>query len=155
MVANNINSNFNFHRNCIEEFAYHIGRFRAKCPNCQNRESFVNQLKAAGIFIPERLSTMEMDPPQFAEPQIRFICCANECRCAEGRSHNGQNEWELFSCDRCGSQAIHIFCAGNPPGGLGEWLCDLCEYIEHDNRQAAMSTSESSTDDSDQDNTEL
>ncbi|KPM06352.1 G2/M phase-specific E3 ubiquitin-protein ligase-like protein [Sarcoptes scabiei] len=116
-----------YHRKCLMNVAYHQGEFNLKCPNCNNKEEFISIMKNSGIYVPYREPTWELTGESRLE-EIEFRCIATECKCTQGRNFNGDDEWELFSCDRCGSTAIHVSCAGldeqNP-----EWFCDSCQTI--------------------------
>lgn len=113
-----------FHSKCLKQFTFHQGEFKLRCPNCNNEEVFLKTIKNAGFCIPEIGSNWQM--PELPIPPVEFECSAAECRCENGRSYNGNDIWELFSCDRCGSSAIHIACANISNDTNMEWICEFC-----------------------------
>ncbi|KAH9417662.1 ubiquitin-protein transferase [Dermatophagoides pteronyssinus] len=117
-----------YHRECLSKVAYHQGEFNLKCPNCNDLSIFVPTLKRGGIFVPKRESTWELSG-EMSYDDVRFRCDAEECKCERGRDFNGDDEWELFSCDRCGANAIHVSCAGFGAGENHEWFCEVCRNI--------------------------
>lgn len=116
-----------FHRDCLVKLSFHQGEFHLKCPNCKNETEFVQTLKNGGIFVPCRHATWEMASEPISDYDVMFQCNANVCKCGNGRTHNGDNEWELFACDRCGSNAIHVECAGL--NDASEWVCEICSNV--------------------------
>lgn len=129
-----------FHRDCIAQLAYHqAGPDLLKCPNCKNDAEFVEKVKRSGIYVPTQqpvalgnttntaAASLVSSPPTSTVPgpeDVTFQCCMEDCKCEQGRSFNGENEWELFACDRCGSDAVHVACAGLHDGA--EWICSVC-----------------------------
>ncbi|XP_054162580.1 G2/M phase-specific E3 ubiquitin-protein ligase-like [Oppia nitens] len=116
------------HRECVIKQAYHQGKHHFKCPNCNNRDEFIIEMKDFGIHVPSRDASWE-DGNNFADLYDRsHKCSAEMCFSKKGREYNGDNHWELFACDGCGSQAIHGKC-GNLKSD--EWLCAVCLPIFH------------------------
>ncbi|KAH9404603.1 Zinc ion binding [Tyrophagus putrescentiae] len=95
-----------------------------KCPNCLNSGNFITSVKENGICVPPRDYLVDSEAVNTASENVVWECCAEECSCENGRSHNGDNEWELFACDQCGSNAVHMACASLSEGS--EWSCEVC-----------------------------
>lgn len=118
-----------FHRSCSAQLAYHLGEFNLNCPNCKNDEVICETLKKNGINVPCRDALPDASPELNGQPpnDLLWECRSPNCRCEFGRNHNGDNEWELFACDLCGSNAVHMACAGLSEGS--EWVCDICSNV--------------------------
>lgn len=115
-----------FHSQCLKDLAFHYeGDCAFKCPNCNNEELFLKTIKKAGFLIPLIAEAMLFQTPREYTP-VRFQCCAPECMCENGREYNGNDNWELFTCDRCGSAAIHVACANMNEENM-EWICQSCQ----------------------------
>lgn len=116
-----------FHRDCIANLA-HVQGFYLRCPNCTDKSKFQTNVKTNGIYIPYRPPTYELSGELDWQPEV-FECGAEVCLCEEGRHFNGENEWELFSCDRCGSTAVHVSCVGLSTSQAAEWVCSVCSVV--------------------------
>lgn len=108
-----------FHRDCVAMSAYHQG-YNLKCPNCNNVDQFGATVMKAGIYVPSREATWILSG-ELVPPPVSFQCNAPDCLCVHGRDFNGDDEWELFTCDRCGSAAAHVVCVGLS-GDSDEWF---------------------------------
>ncbi len=89
-----------FHRSCLGQLAYFQGELSLKCPNCLNSGNFITSVKENGICVPPRDYLVDSEAVNTASENVVWECCAEECSCENGRSHNGDNEWELFACDQ-------------------------------------------------------
>jgi len=116
-----------FHRKCIEAMADVAGCHFVKCPLCNNKEVFEKEMLRYGIYIPDRDAKWETDENAFEDLYIRHSSCDTDvCLCPEGREHNVvDTDFELILCELCGSQGVHVMCAGLDPVNL-RWKCDIC-----------------------------
>lgn len=63
---------------------------------------------------------------------VVFTCGAKRCKCQEGRGFNGPvgSIWELYACDRCGANAIHVACSPlRDDDSDREWFCETCGSV--------------------------
>jgi len=116
-----------FHRKCIEAMADAAGCHFVKCPLCNNKEVFEKEMLRYGIYIPDRDAKWETDENAFEDLYIRHSTCDSQvCLCPQGREHNVEDtDFELILCELCGSQGVHVACAGLDPVNL-RWKCDIC-----------------------------
>lgn len=109
-----------FHHDCLIKLAFHKG-LHLCCPNCMDREKFIPLAHRHNIFYPLRYYC----GPAMAEV---FECTAPNCQCENGRQFNGQYEWELYACDRCGGNATHIRCSALAVD-VDFWVCEICRNV--------------------------
>jgi len=116
-----------FHRKCIDAMADAAGCHFIKCPLCNNKEVFEKEMLRFGIYIPDRDARWETDENAFEDLYIRHGTCDTQvCLCPHGRDHNVEDtDFELILCELCGSQGVHVMCAGLDPVNL-RWKCGLC-----------------------------
>lgn len=116
-----------YHRDCLANLAHHQGYY-LRCPNCANQDEFQTEVKAGGIYIPCRPASYELTGELNWEVEV-FECVAEVCGCEQGRRFNGENQWELFACDCCGSSAVHVSCGGLTTNEAPEWVCRVCSVV--------------------------
>ncbi|XP_067939406.1 PHD finger protein 7-like isoform X2 [Watersipora subatra] len=116
-----------YHRPCIEDMAYSAGLHFFKCPLCNNVDEWQAEMLRAGIYIPDRDASWELEPNAYNSLLETYIECeAEDCLCAQGRREDQDDgPWELILCDACGSQGCHRAC-GKLKKRDTEWLCKLC-----------------------------
>jgi len=116
-----------FHRKCIEAMADAAGCHFVKCPLCNNKEVFEKEMLRYGIYIPDRDAKWETDENAFEDLYVRHSTCDTQvCLCPKGRNHNVEDtDYELVLCELCGSQGVHVMCAGLDPVNL-RWKCEIC-----------------------------
>jgi len=116
-----------FHRKCIDAMADAAGCHFIKCPLCNNKEVFEKEMLRFGIYIPDRDARWETDENAFEDLYVRHSTCDTQvCLCPHGRDHNVEDtDFELILCELCGSQGVHVMCAGLDPVNL-RWKCELC-----------------------------
>ncbi|KAL5008056.1 hypothetical protein ScPMuIL_013637 [Solemya velum] len=119
-----------FHRNCVQRFATSAGLYFFKCPLCNNKDSFQDEMLNMGIYIPDQDAAWETEPNAFVELLERYTHCdALLCRCPDGRDYNKDgSKWEIIVCDWCGSKATHIHCHALKKIGK-EDVCLECKDI--------------------------
>jgi len=95
-----------FHKPCVQRFADTSGYF-FKCPLCNNKDDFVEEMKQFGIYVPEKDAEWERpgndgedgDGSAFESLLERHDNCdVEECICPEGRKKDEDyTEWEIVS----------------------------------------------------------
>ncbi|KAK7065286.1 Zinc ion binding [Halocaridina rubra] len=114
-----------FHKMCIQQLAVSAGYF-FKCPLCNDRDIFVEEMQKVGIYVPEKDASWELEPNAYIELERPVRCDAKICRCPEGRKLDDiGTRWEILLCNLCGSSGIHITC-GKLPFTCNEWNCSTC-----------------------------
>ena len=126
-----------FHRNCVARFVFHLlkelfwkshssrlasaaGSHHAKCPLCNSREAFQQEMLRCGIYIPDKDAEWELEEGAFqvglkkkmwCERTLQDLytrhstCDAHNCTCPHGRGHQeAETEWELVLCELCAAQ---------------------------------------------------
>ena len=110
-----------FHRNCVARLPFNLlqdcakklfrlasaaGCHHAKCPLCNNKNAFQQEMLRCGIYIPDRDAEWEMEEGAFQELYARHSNCdALHCTCPLGRTHQeADTPWELVLCELCGAQ---------------------------------------------------
>jgi len=119
-----------FHRECVQSLAISAGKEHFKCPNCNDKEVFLQEMRETGVYVPEQDASWEKeglfedidrDPP--------LICHAKLCFCPkeQGRSYHSEGGvWEVILCDTCGSKGIHARCGGMEDVSEALWHCYTC-----------------------------
>ncbi|CAG2167013.1 unnamed protein product [Oppiella nova] len=116
------------HRECVIKQAYHAGKHHLKCPNCNNRDEFVTEMKAFGVHVPSRDASWEKGSTFQDLYDHRYECSVEKCLSRKGKDFNGDKEWEILACDGCGANATHIKCSALEVD-TEEWMCSLCKPI--------------------------
>lgn len=115
-----------FHRTCLKDLTFHQGEMLIKCPNCNNKTEFVNQLKEAGFFIPQRGPSWGL-PGYYSIDRMIYQCVAAECKSEFGRLYSNNTNWRMFCCNSCGSNWMHVGCIVSTNENFErEWICEHC-----------------------------
>jgi hypothetical protein len=89
---------FRFHFDCVTKMATNAGYF-FKCPMCNNKDEFEQEMKLFGVFIPEQDAVWEREGNVFEGMYERHgTCDAEECQCPDGREFDEDYTiWEIVS----------------------------------------------------------
>ena len=118
-----------FHRECVALTAENAGSHFFKCPLCNNKKDFTEEMLKFGVFVPDRDADWE-NGDAFADQLHRHDTCdAPVCLCPSGRKFDDEDtDWEIMLCVLCGAQGIHVLC-----GGLDKarprWKCPMCKPV--------------------------
>ncbi|XP_021944326.1 uncharacterized protein LOC110842812 isoform X1 [Folsomia candida] len=123
-----------FHRRCIMESADKSGLHHFKCPLCNNKDHFCNEMRLQGIYVPDRDAKWETEPNAYAELNEHYNKCDKQpCLCPSGPEFRTSDEvadeygdWKLIRCGGCGASAVHMKC-----GGLTNltYRCGMCVTV--------------------------
>jgi len=118
-----------FHRDCIEKTAETAGTHFFKCPLCNNKKDFTEEMLKFGVFVPDRDADWETGNA-FAEQLHRHDSCDTEnCLCPAGRNFDEEDTaWEIMLCVLCGAQGIHVEC-GELDRARPRWKCSMCKPV--------------------------
>ncbi|XP_017199358.1 PHD finger protein 7 isoform X3 [Oryctolagus cuniculus] len=116
-----------YHRKCIQKYAHTSAKHFFKCPQCNNREEFPQEMLRMGIHIPDRDAAWELEPGAFSELYQRYQHCdAPACLYEQGRdSFEDEGRWCLVLCATCGSRGTHRGCSALKPNSK-KWECEEC-----------------------------
>lgn len=116
-----------YHRKCIQKYAHTSAKHFFKCPQCNNREEFPQEMLRMGIHIPDRDAAWELEPGAFSELYQRYQHCdAPICLYEQGRdSFEDEGRWRLILCATCGSHGTHRDCSSLRPNSK-KWECNEC-----------------------------
>ena len=118
-----------FHRSCIEQTAENAGTHFFKCPLCNNKDDFTQEMLEFGVYIPDRDANWESAGTFDDQLQRHDTCDADTCRCPHGRKFNEEDTpWEIMLCVCCGAQGIHVEC-GQLDVSRPRWKCPLCKPV--------------------------
>ncbi|XP_064089997.1 uncharacterized protein LOC135204004 [Macrobrachium nipponense] len=125
-----------FHKICIQQLAVSAGYF-FKCPLCNDKEVFVEEMQNFGIYVPEKDASWELEPNAYIELERPVRCDAPKCFCPDGRKRDDiGTRWEILLCSLCGASGIHITC-GKLRFTCTEWTCPTCiEMLEESKKRA-------------------
>nr|KAI8735047.1 PHD finger protein 7-like [Biomphalaria glabrata] len=103
-----------FHKTCIQKYAISAGMHFFKCPLCNERETFQEEMLEFGIYIPDQDASWEREPDAFHDLLERHDSCdARYCRCPYGRKYDAEfGKYDLLLCGCCGSAGSHRACNG-------------------------------------------
>uniref|UniRef100_A0A6I8P1T5 PHD finger protein 7 n=1 Tax=Ornithorhynchus anatinus TaxID=9258 RepID=A0A6I8P1T5_ORNAN len=98
-----------------------------KCPQCNNREEFHEEMLRMGIHIPDRDASWELEPGAFSGLYQQYQHCDSQiCLYDRGRNNFADDgEWTLILCNSCGSQGTHKACSFLQ-SHCTEWECGEC-----------------------------
>ncbi|XP_074169163.1 E3 ubiquitin-protein ligase PHF7 [Rhinolophus sinicus] len=116
-----------YHRTCIQKYAHTSAKHFFKCPHCNNREEFPQEMLRMGIHIPDRDAAWELEPGAFSELYQRYRHCdAPVCLHEHGRdSFEDEGRWSLILCATCGSHGTHRDCSFLRSNNK-KWECEEC-----------------------------
>ncbi|XP_066468208.1 G2/M phase-specific E3 ubiquitin-protein ligase [Tiliqua scincoides] len=102
-----------FHRDCLQCQALSAGVFFFRCPVCNNKDKFQNEMLRMGIYIPEKDASWELEENAYQDLlQCYQHCDARRCLCKNGRDYNEpDSKWEIKRCQYCGSSGTHMACS--------------------------------------------
>jgi len=120
-----------FHRDCVQTMAVSAGKEHLRCPNCNDTELFLNEMREVGVYVPEQDASWEGKGGNFDELDRErvLVCHAKLCFCphTEGRTFNSEDGlWEVVACETCGSKGIHARCGGMEDLPEVVWHCYTC-----------------------------
>ncbi|XP_060082874.1 uncharacterized protein DDB_G0284459-like [Ylistrum balloti] len=120
-----------FHRSCISKHAMTAGLYFFKCPLCNNKEIFQEEMLKFGIYLPDQDAAWETEPDAFRDLLERYLHCdAKHCHCPKGRDYNQDGQkWEIIVCSWCGSQGSHVGCHSLSKVGRDN-VCQDCKTVE-------------------------
>ncbi|XP_036733562.1 PHD finger protein 7 isoform X2 [Manis pentadactyla] len=132
-----------YHRECIQKYAHTSAKHFFKCPQCNNREEFPQEMLRMGIHIPDRDAAWELEPGAFSELYQHYQHCdAPVCLYEQGRdSFEDEGRWCLTLCATCGSRGTHRHCSSLRSCSK-TWECEDCAP----SAEAADCTAENSGD---------
>ncbi|OWF45461.1 G2/M phase-specific E3 ubiquitin-protein ligase [Mizuhopecten yessoensis] len=130
-----------FHRSCIVKHALTAGLYFFKCPLCNNKEIFQEEMLKFGVYLPDQDAAWETEPNAFRDLLERYLHCdARECHCPKGRDYNQDGQkWEIILCDWCGSQGSHVGCHSLSKCGSDN-ICPDCKGLEKKSLPSRCST---------------
>uniref|UniRef100_A0A8C9PZU7 PHD finger protein 7 n=1 Tax=Spermophilus dauricus TaxID=99837 RepID=A0A8C9PZU7_SPEDA len=110
-----------------KKYAHTSAKHFFKCPQCNNREEFPQEMLRMGIHIPDRDAAWELEPGAFSELYQRYQHCdAPICLYEQGRdSFQDEGKWRLILCATCGSHGTHRDCSSLRSNSK-KWECDEC-----------------------------
>lgn len=121
-----------FHRDCVQKTALQAGKAALKCPACNDKDKFNDEIERCGIYVPHADAQWEMPENstfyQFEDMLNMYRRCdAVDCSCPRGRdSSKPGSEYEVINCETCGQSGVHIACGGleasNPV-----FVCTACQ----------------------------
>ncbi|XP_052046044.1 PHD finger protein 7 isoform X3 [Apodemus sylvaticus] len=116
-----------YHRKCIQKYAHTSAKHFFKCPQCNNRDEFPQEMLRMGIHIPDRDAAWELEPGAFSELYQRYQHCdAPICLYEQGRdSFEDEGRWRFILCATCGSHGTHRDCSSLRPNSK-KWECNEC-----------------------------
>lgn len=119
-----------FHKSCCERAAEVAGYF-FKCPLCNNKPIFEEEMKKFGVYVPEQDAAWELEEGLFEDLLERHDTCnAEECICPEGRKKDEDYTiWEIILCKYCGAQGIHVECGNLELRDDIKWRCPGCVEV--------------------------
>ncbi|XP_066973789.1 uncharacterized protein [Macrobrachium rosenbergii] len=131
-----------FHKICVQQLAVSAGYF-FKCPLCNDKEVFVEEMQNFGVYVPEKDASWELEPNAYSELERPVRCDAPKCLCPDGRKRDDiGTRWEILLCSLCGASGIHITC-GKLRFTCTEWTCPTCiEMLEESEKRARQEVRE-------------
>jgi len=118
-----------FHRNCVERMAETAGCHFFKCPLCNNKDEFSQEMQDFGIYLPDQDAGWETGSAYDDQLERHGTCDAVPCICPEGRDHDEDDTiWEIVLCSCCGAQGVHVKCGDLKPV-KPKWKCSLCKDV--------------------------
>ncbi|XP_026472743.1 PHD finger protein 7-like isoform X1 [Ctenocephalides felis] len=82
-----------FHRKCILQFAFSAGESHFKCPLCNDKNVFVEEMRRIGVYVPKKDASWELEPEAFYDLYLRYDKCdAEPCLCPDGKNHRGRED---------------------------------------------------------------
>ncbi|XP_054828197.1 G2/M phase-specific E3 ubiquitin-protein ligase [Eublepharis macularius] len=119
-----------FHRDCLQRQALSAGVFFFRCPICNNKENFQNEMLRMGVHIPEKDASWELEENAYQDLlQCYQHCDIRRCLCKDGRDYSEpDSKWEIKRCQCCGSSGTHLACSSLTTCEQN-WECMECRSI--------------------------
>ncbi|KAJ6640512.1 hypothetical protein lerEdw1_013666 [Lerista edwardsae] len=110
--------------------ALSAGVYFFRCPVCNNKDKFQNEMLRMGIHIPERDASWELEENAYQDLlQCYQHCDARRCLCKNGRDYSEpDSKWEIKRCQYCGSSGTHLACS-LLTSWEQNWECIECRTI--------------------------
>jgi len=121
-----------FHRDCVQKTALQAGKAALKCPACNTKERFNEEMERCGIYIPHADAQWEMPENsnfyRFDDMLHMYRKCdAPTCTCPRGRENSRPgSQYEVIKCETCGQSGVHIAC-GNLEFRNPLYVCETCQ----------------------------
>jgi len=121
-----------FHRDCVQKTALQAGKAALKCPACNAKDKFNEEMERCGIYIPHADAQWEMPENsnfyRFDDMLHMYRKCdAATCTCPRGReSSRPGSQYEVIKCETCGQSGVHIAC-GNLEFRNPLYVCETCQ----------------------------
>jgi len=121
-----------FHRDCVQKTALQAGKAALKCPACNTKERFNEEMERCGIYIPHADAQWEMPENsnfyRFDDMLHMYRKCdAPTCTCPRGReSSRPGSQYEVIKCETCGQSGVHIAC-GKLEFRNPLYVCETCQ----------------------------
>jgi len=119
-----------FHRDCVQKTALQAGKAALKCPACNTKDRFNEEMERCGIYIPHADAQWEMPENsnfyRFDDMLHMYRKCdAPTCTCPRGReSSRPGSQYEVIKCETCGQAGVHIAC-GNLEFRNPLYVCEV------------------------------
>uniref|UniRef100_UPI00358DEA53 PHD finger protein 7-like isoform X2 n=2 Tax=Myxine glutinosa TaxID=7769 RepID=UPI00358DEA53 len=126
-----------FHRHCLQKLALNFGLYFFRCPACNNKVDFQNEMLCMGIHIPQRDASWELEENAYEDLLQQYEHCDLEhCLCTHGRNFgSSKGRWKLVRCHCCGSAGAHVACARLRRKN-DDWCCNDCQLFTPNQRKS-------------------
>ncbi|XP_077996261.1 uncharacterized protein LOC144449570 [Glandiceps talaboti] len=116
------------HRSCVQRQALSAGYYFFRCPLCNDKDQFQEEMLQFGIYIPEQDASWELEENAFQDLLERYNHCdVSNCICPDGRQYSKtRGNWEILVCCTCGSSGSHAKCSGMK-NTTSPWTCEDCK----------------------------
>ena len=126
-----------FHRDCVQKTSLQAGKAALKCPACNDKEKFNEEMERCGVYIPHADAQWEMPENsnfyQFDDMLNMYRRCDSIlCSSPHGREFSRPGTmYEVIKCETCGQSGVHVKCGKlelkNP-----KYTCDTCQPRDND-----------------------
>jgi len=120
-----------FHRDCVQKTALQAGKAALKCPACNDKETFNEEMELRGIYVPHADAQWEMPENsnfyRFDDMLQQYRKCdAVLCLDPRGREDSRPGtQYEVITCQTCGQAGSHIAC-GRLDLTKPAFVCESC-----------------------------
>ncbi|XP_074602909.1 E3 ubiquitin-protein ligase PHF7-like [Brevipalpus obovatus] len=120
------------HRDCLQRHACSAGMYFFKCPLCNNKDDFVQEMLQFGIYLPEKDASWELEDQAYGDLYVSYSRCdALNCLCPNGRDYDKAcTPWDVVVCRLCASHGTHVECGSISDRMLRSWICSVCSPVE-------------------------
>ena len=129
-----------YHRDCVQKTSLQAGKAALKCPACNDKDKFNEEMERCGVYIPHADAQWEMPENsnfyQFDDMLNMYRRCdAILCSCPHGREFSRPGTmYEVIKCETCGQSGVHVQCGKlelkNP-----RYTCDSCQPRDNDDTE--------------------